>query len=67
MGSDEDMVLDGSASKVFAMKVWGSEFDTGNPYFFKYSGMMIWNPGAGRLAEGSLGFSGQPSRFVCLR
>lgn len=66
MGSDEDMVLEGSASKVSAMKVWGSEFDTGKPYFFKYSGMMIWNPCAGRLAEGSLGVSGQPSRLVCL-
>ena len=65
MGSDEEvLVLDGSASKMFAMNVWGSEFDTGNPYFFKYSVMMIWNPAASRLAKVSLGFSGQASKKV---
>lgn len=65
MGSDDEvLVLGGSASKMFAVQVWGSEFDTGNPYFFKNSGMMIWNPGAGRLAEAALGFSGQASKKV---
>ena len=65
MGSDDEvLVLDGSASKMFAMQVGGSEFNTGNPYFFKYLGTMIWNSGAGRLAEESLGFSGQASKKV---
>ena len=61
---DEVFVLRGSASKMFAMQVGGSVFDTGNPYFFKYLGTIIWNPGAGRLAERSLGFSGQASKKV---
>ena len=65
MGShDEVFVLGGSASKMFAMQVGRSEFDTGNPYFFKYSVMMIWNPAASRLAKVSLGFSGQASKKV---